>query len=106
MKAKVLNLHTNRVLFYVLIAISIISTVVYIYGISRAVHNVAERQSLKKQLSTLTVQVSDLEFQYLSLKNNVDMNLALSLGFEQTDEAHFVSRVGSASYAGKEVARR
>jgi len=106
MKAKVLNIHTNRALFYVLIAISIISTVVYVYGISKAVHNVAERQSLKKQLSTLTVQVSDLEFQYLSLKNNVDMNLALSLGFEQTEEAHFVSRAGSSGYEGREVARR
>lgn len=106
MKAKVLNLHTNRSIFYALIAISIMSASVYVYGISKAVHNVAERQSLEKQLSSRTVQVSDLEFQYLSLKNNVDMELARSLGFRQTDEAHFVSRAGSKSYSGKEVARR
>ena len=106
MKAKVLNLHTNRALFYALIAVSVISSVVYVYGISKAVHNVAERQGLEKQLSARTAQVSDLEFQYLSLKNNVDMKLALSMGFVQTDEAHFVSRAGSKPYVGKEVATR
>ena len=106
MKAKVLNLHTNRTLFYALIAISIISAIMYVVGISKAIHNVAERQGFEHQLSAKTAQVSDLEFQYLSLKNNVDMKLALSLGFMQTDQAHYVSRSSSVAFVPSGLASR
>jgi len=106
MKAKVLTIHTNRTFFYALVVISIVSTALYAYGISRAIHNVAQRQGVEQQLSSRLAEVSDLEFQYLTLKNNVDMKLALSMGFLQTDKAHFVSRSTGVAYAGKEVAAR
>ncbi len=98
MKTFALTIHTNRILFFMLITLSLCASVFYAYGITNAIHNVAERQNLERELSIHTAHVSDLEFQYLALKNTVDLKMAESLGFATADTAYYVSRRTSVAY--------
>lgn len=106
MKTLALSIHTNRTVVLTLATLALCSAVFYVYGISKAIHNVAERQSLEKELAVRTAHVSDLEFEYLALKNTVDINMAQSLGFAITDTAHYVTRQTSVAYApSSQIAR-
>ncbi len=98
MKTKVLEIHKNKLLFFGLAGLCVLSAILYVYGINRTVHNVAERQTIEQELSTRVVRVSDLEFEYMDLKNSVTLDRAIELGFRQTDKVTFVSRKNSVAF--------
>ena len=105
MKTFALSIHTNKHVILGLFFVAFASTVFYVYGISKAIHNVAERQNLEKELGIVAAQVSDLEFEYLALKNTVDINMAKSLGFSIADTTHYVNRHTGMAYAPSHIAQ-
>ncbi len=56
----------------------------YVFFLANMVFNIVERKSLEAEANTLSNQVQDLELQYLSVSNKVDLNLAKSMGFQET----------------------
>lgn len=105
MKTFALTIHTNRLVVLGLGGIALFSAIFYMYGISKTVHTVALRQELETELSARTASVSELEFEYLALKNTVDLDMAESLGFKTTETAHYVSRRTPVAYSGTTLAR-
>ncbi len=53
--------------------------------------NVAVKEDLSTQLSRMEIQVSQLEFQAITLKREVDLRVAQSLGLEKVAETSFVN---------------
>ena len=57
----------------------------YIVLVGMTVHNTFLRQTAEKQISSLTAELSEMEFSFLSIKAGINADLALSLGFVESD---------------------
>lgn len=98
MKAHILNIHTHRIFFLAMIGVALLSIVFYIYAVNKTVRNVASRQAIEHELSLKVAHVSELEFEYIALKNNINDELAKSLGFHPVEKTIFVSRKTSVAF--------
>lgn len=76
----------------------------YVFFVGDMVFNVVERKALENEARALSAEVSELELAYLSLARGVDLELAYSLGFKDT-EATYVKRsgLGSAEKVNNEI---
>jgi len=86
------NTNTQKTLFRVLFASSILLFVVYIYLIGSITFNVIARKSLENTLATLSGGVDQLELTYLNNVNKTDKNYALANGFVEVTNNIFASR--------------
>ena len=93
----------NRILHMMLWTIAILAFC-YIIFLGTMVFNIVERKSLEAYSHTLGNEVGDLELQYLSMSQKIDLNLAYSLGFKDT-KAKYATRkaLGSISIAKNEI---
>lgn len=91
-KAATLSYETRARLFYGLVAVSVVSLVVYISAVNLTVHNTAARQALETQVSVLSTRLSELEFNAIALKNNVSLDVAIAHGFEEVKTPSFITR--------------
>jgi len=64
----------------------------YIVFLGNTVFNIVERQYLAKEVQTLSNRVSGLELEYISLSNKVDLSLATSLGFQESNIKKYTTR--------------
>jgi hypothetical protein len=71
----------------------------YVYAVNQTVRNVMNRQALENEFSHLSAHLGELEFEYIALKNSINVSFAESIGFEQVGEAKFVSRQTSVATA-------
>lgn len=76
----------------------------YVFMIGNMVFNIVERKSLETHAYTLSNEVKNLELEYLSVSQKVDLNLAHSLGFKEI-KAKYATRktLGSLSIAKNEI---
>jgi hypothetical protein len=76
----------------------------YVFLLGNMVFNIVERKTLKTYAHTLSNEVGNLEQEYLSMSQKVDLNLAYSLGFKEI-KTKFATRkaLGSISIAKNEI---
>jgi len=65
--------------------------ILYLVFLGNMVKNIVERRSFEARLGPLSNEVSSLELTYLSMSNNIDLNLAYSMGFKET-KINFATR--------------
>ena len=58
--------------------------ILYLVLLGNMVRNIVARRNLDASAQTLSSNVSSLELTYLSMSNNIDLNLASSMGFVET----------------------
>lgn len=77
----------------------------YVFIMGNMVFNIIERRALESDARELTNQVGELELQYLNISKSVDLSLAASKGFKETDTKKFATRksLGSISFAKNEL---
>ncbi len=56
----------------------------YVFFLGSMVFNIIERKSLEANARVLSNEVGNLELDYLSISEKIDLNLAYSLGFKET----------------------
>jgi glycerol-3-phosphate acyltransferase PlsY len=93
------NNHTRRTLFRVLVSLLVVLSIIYIYLIGSITFNVLARKSLENTVRTLGTSVSELELTYLNTTNKIDKSYALSLGFVDMHDTLFAARQVSARVA-------
>jgi len=91
MNSKVLHFNNIKV-FWILAILCIGLFSMYFFFINQISQNAAHGEAGLGTLSNLEYKVSELEFSYISLKNNIDLSLAHSLGFIDTSKTSYVSR--------------
>lgn len=76
----------------------------YVLFLGTMVFNIIERKSLDKYALTLSNEVGNLELEYFSMSQKVDLNLAYSLGFKEI-KTKFATRkaLGSISMIKNEI---
>ncbi len=72
----------HRVLHSMLIMFGALA-LAYVFILGNMVINIIERRVLEKEAIALGNQVGDLELNYLSISNKVDLNLSYSMGFRE-----------------------
>jgi len=77
----------------------------YVVIVGSMVFNIVERRALETNARALSNEVGDLELQYLSASNNVDLTFAESKGFKEPSVKKFSTRqaFGSISFAKNEL---
>ena len=76
----------------------------YVLLLGNMVFNIVERKTLETYARTLSNEVGNLELKYLSESQKVDLNLAYSLGFQETKKAYTNRKsFGSISIAKNEI---
>ncbi len=100
MNTRTIKLPQYRHMFLILSALSLVSLVLYIYGINQTVRNVVLRQQMQKELTQLTSENGEKEFAYISAQNAIDLERAYALGFKDTDAKTFVTRDTNVAFAG------
>ena len=95
MKEKILYIQKEKSIFWTLLGILFLCSVFYMYCINTTIHNVVVRQNAENEASQLTLSIGNKEFQYITARNTVTLQLAYSLGFKETEVKKFISRNSS-----------
>ena len=92
MVEKVLQLNREKAVFWTLLGVLLFSLGFYMYFIRATIHNVVVRQNLEGQLSKLTLAIGSQEFEYITKRNAVTLELAYSLGFKDAQVKSYISQ--------------
>ncbi|MBA3733207.1 hypothetical protein H0W91_02400 [Patescibacteria group bacterium] len=92
MTEKILELNNGKTIFWSLVGVLLLSLAFYMYFINITIHNVVARQNLESEASTLTLSIGNQEFKYITLRNNITLPLALSMGFREMAMKTFVPK--------------
>ena len=84
--------HTDRTMFLVLSAFVVVSFAMYLFFVGTTILNIVDRKSLENENRSLGSKVSELELNYLSETNKIDLKLAYSLGFKDAGATTFAAR--------------
>jgi hypothetical protein len=94
-KEKIMTLAEEKATYWVLAAVLVVSFGIYVYFVNQTIWNVVQRQRLETQMTGLNNRLSELEFKYISMENDVTIDKAYALGFKDVNEPKFVSRRAS-----------
>ncbi len=86
----------TKMLFYILATILITIFGLYAYLVNRTIMNVVAREKTYREISTLSTSIGELEFKYMSIRNNITLELAYEKGFHDAVPSQFISRGSSA----------
>ncbi len=92
MVEKVLQLNTEKNIFWTLVAILAFCAMFYMYSINVTIRNVVARENLENKAAELTLTIGNKEFQYISLRNTVTLPLAYSLGFKDVTAKTYITK--------------
>lgn len=92
MKSTRQSSHLHRRAVSALLGCLILLACLYVYFVSKSVLNVVMREEIEQDIAALSSTIGDLEFQYLSLQNSVDLSRAQEFGLVALDEKQFVAR--------------
>lgn len=105
MKALSTAIENKKIIFWTIVSVAVFVLGIYIVAVSQTVRNVAERQKIQNELSNLSVKIADMEFQAISLKNEVTLTSAKEAGFRVVENPKFVSRITSVAFASPQDTR-
>ena len=94
----------KRILNMLLFVLGILA-LCYVLFLSNMVFNIIERRALEVSVRNLTNEVGNLQSQYFSVSNKVDLALADSMGFKAVNNKTYAVRksIGSLSLANNEL---
>jgi hypothetical protein len=93
------QINNEKTIFWTLIGILFLCAGFYIYFIDTTIHNVVARQNLENEATSLTLSIGSQEFQYISKRNAVTLDLAYSMGFKDIAVKEYVSKKSPDSVA-------
>lgn len=90
MTEKIIQLNTEKNIFWTLTGILFLCVCFYMYSIQITVRNVVLREELQSKIFILSFSVSESEFQYISAQNAVTLPLAYSMGFKDVQDKVYI----------------
>jgi hypothetical protein len=86
---------SSKVLFFVLAAVLVLIFASYAYLLNKTIMNVVVREKTEQQIATLSSVIGELEFEHMTAKNKITLELAYEKGFVDTIPARFIARSGT-----------
>jgi cell division protein FtsL len=84
--------HYKERIFVILIAAILLVACSYVFLLQKAIVNVVQRQHVVAEAKETSVDVSDLEAQYFTVKNKITIDLAYSKGLKNADTVSYISK--------------
>lgn len=91
----------EKILLGLALTLIVLSFFGYMYCINKTVVFVVEREELSEELSTVGARVSELEFSYIHLKNEITADRAYAIGFAEIDTPTFISKKTAVSLSSR-----
>jgi len=87
--------NNNNVLKFSFLLLFILGffVLIYLLFLGNTIFNIVERKTLENSFLGLNTEVSNLELEYLSKINQVDKSLAFNMGFQETKNKYFTTRL-------------
>ncbi|MBU4480444.1 hypothetical protein KKG48_03325 [Patescibacteria group bacterium] len=82
----------ERKLFWVFLAFLVSFAILYGYFVNQTILNIVERKGMEDKIVVLESEISEFEFDYITLKNNTNLDYAYSVGFKNVSDIKFASR--------------
>ncbi len=92
MKEKIIALKEERVVVWALLWVILALFILYVYFMNETVFNVAKRVHAEQEFASLNSKMSELEFENISMRNNIDIDLAYALGFKDIKNPRYISQ--------------
>lgn len=92
MVEKVLQFENQKTIFWGLVATLVFLISFYVFCVRTTISNVVARQNLESEASTLSLEIGNSEFEYITKRNAINLELAYSLGFKDGQDKVFISR--------------
>lgn len=101
MKTKTLEhlSHIQRDIFWATIVFFFVLMTLYVGFLSASIVNVSVRQETNDKVIALRTKVAQLEFQYVSLQNNITSETALAKGYVVSSPVAYVTKESRLSIA-------
>ena len=81
----------GKKLFWSLACLLLLATSFYVYLMNTAALNGVRWEGAEKEITSIEATVSELESEYLSLKQSVTLSTAYAMGFEDVKAIKFIS---------------
>jgi len=81
--------YREKMIFWSLFSVFVFFLFFYGYFVNSAIMHAVHKEQMENKISMITTNITTLESQYLSLKDSITMDLALSKGFVAIPESHF-----------------
>jgi len=82
----------ERRVFWIFISVIVVLLGLYGYFVSKPIINVIIREEIEQDLAKAGAHISSLEYDYIEKKNNINLELAYELGFQDARSKIFVTR--------------
>ena len=92
MQTQELEFDNRKKAFWVILVAVFACFLAYIYFVNLTIANIVERRILVSEISILSSEISEMEFEYLALGKEITPDLAFSLGFYESSNINFVTR--------------
>lgn len=105
MKTYISQMEKEKIIFWVLSSVFVLCIGFYMFCIHATIQNVVLRENLEDEASALSLDIGNKEFQYITMKNSINLAMAYSLGFSPVSNKTFISKksVGYVSYRSNEI---
>jgi hypothetical protein len=87
---------STRVLFYAIATSLVLTFALYAYLVNKTIMNVVAREKTEREIASLSSSIGELEFKYMTAKNNITLDLAYAHGFHDATPSKFISRKAEA----------
>jgi hypothetical protein len=95
--ALVIQNNFEKRLIYILAISILLSAGLYGFLVKQTIQNVVARKGLERSHSELSSKVANLEAQYISLTDSINLTLAHTLGFVETNNAVYAYKASRES---------
>ena len=82
----------EKKIFWFLAGVIGISSMLYVYLVNQTILNIVMRENVESEMVDLESKISELEFEYITLKNDINIDYAYSIGFVDVEKVKFASR--------------
>ena len=79
--------------------VAVFFVLLYVYFMSQTVFDVAKRSAIENEIVKINSNISSLEFESISLRNNIGIKMAYSMGFVDVKGARYISKNPTTAFA-------
>jgi hypothetical protein len=89
---KLNNQELNRNLFWIFSVSIFVMSIFYIFFVISTIKNVVAIEDMEISKNELALSIGGSEFKLISMKNNITIDLAKNIGFEEIKEQSYITK--------------
>ncbi|MCK5285935.1 MAG: hypothetical protein KAJ58_01765 [Candidatus Pacebacteria bacterium] len=96
--SKLNKLNKKKIFIFLVFSVALLLSS-YIYLVLQTTVNIATYRNMQEEIISLDSYIGDLDFERISLKKNINLNMAKTLGYTEVSYINFVDK----SLTGKKL---